>query len=371
MEILIIVLIAIIIHKIQYYIYLYNWHRNLSVDFKFKDEYIFEGEKTKIKETFINRKFLPLWWMRVQYAVSSYIEFEDEVNKSPNEKTNFKSEELSLLGYEKLEREKDIVGRRRGYYHINNMEILSSDVFVTDKFLLKSENTQHLYVFPTMVDEERFNVQFRKLLGEVVTRRQIVSDPYERKGIRDYNTYDTMKDINWGATARTGELKVNVYDYTSSQEVVIFLSVQKENAWVPDEVIEESIRIANTLYRYFYEMGIKVSLVSDAVDDNGNNMCFSYSTGDSFIAFNKLLAKMKIGEFNDNNISKYVKSEMCNENRNPLWVVITNSTRQSVKEVLIEAQNSRFDLRWIVVKREDMDVDVSGVKNTDVWDVRY
>ena len=90
MEILIIVLIAIIIHKIQYYIYLYNWHRNLSVDFKFKDEYIFEGEKTKIKETFINRKFLPLWWMRVQYAVSSYIEFEDEVNKSPNEKTNFK-----------------------------------------------------------------------------------------------------------------------------------------------------------------------------------------------------------------------------------------------------------------------------------------
>lgn len=371
MEIIIIILIAVVIHKIQYYIYLHNWFRNLTIDFKFKDEYIFEGEKTKIKETYINRKFLPLWWMRVQYVVSSYLEFEDEMNKTPKEKTSFKSEELSLLGYEKLEREKSLVGRKRGYYNISNMEIMASDMLVTDKFFMKKDNNQHLYVFPKMVDEERFNVQFEKLLGEVVTRRQIVTDPYERKGIRDYSTYDSMKDINWSATARTGDLKVNVYDYTSSQEVIIFLSVQKDNSWVPDDVIEESIRIANTLYGYFYNMGIKVSLISDAVDDNGNNMCFSYSTGDSFIEFNKLLARMQITEFNDDNISKYIKSEMCDENRSPLWIVITNSTRQSVKKTLRDAQDNRFDVRWIAVRRDDMDIDVSGVNNTDVWDVRY
>lgn len=369
MEILIILITVLLIYKLQYIIYARNSFKNLSIDFKFQDEYIFEGEKTVLKETLINRKIIPLMWLRVQYMVSSKLEYDEDSNKTPKEDMNHKSEELCLLAYEKLERSHEITARKRGYFEISNMEIITADMMVTNKFYLKKNINQHLYVFPALIDNNNFKIQFQKLFGDVVIKRHMVTDPCEQKGIRDYNTYDNMKTINWSATARTGDLKVNVFNYTSSQEVLIFLSTQKENSWVPDEVMEECIRMANTFYSNFYDMGIKTSFITDDSDENEKCIEFHDAGSNDFIEFSKILSKINITQFNENNISNHIENEISKDNKNPLWIVITNSTRTCIKDSIRKAQHNGFDVRWIVVKHEDNMIDINDVENTTVWDV--
>lgn len=371
MEILLIIIIITLFYKLQNKLYLKYAFKNLDLEFKFEDEAIFEGEETKLKRTFTNRKFMPVWWLRMQYILSANIEFVEVAEDNNISVLDHKGEELSLFGYEKLEREITVIGKKRGYYTIHDMEVVTSDLFVTNKFIKKYHVDNDIYVFPKLISSVDFQVKFEKLLGNVITRRHLVCDPYEKRGIRDYSTYDSIKDVNWSATARTGELKVNVYNYTSSQEVIIFLSCQKQDSWVSDDVVEEGIRIAATIYSEFSNLGIKVGLITDSIDSD-TNMNISQEAGcegDHGILFNKKLARMNIVENNENNISRFINEEVAKGQNEPLWIVISNNRGTDIKESIKDANANNFDVQWIIPKEYDLEIEIDDLNEVTVWDV--
>lgn len=370
LEIVLIIILILVLYKLQYGLYSKYCFRNLFLEFEFEDEAIFEGEKTKLKETFINRKWLPLWWLRIQYMMSRNISLgESEENLVSD--LERKSEELSLLGYEKLEREVTILGKKRGYYKLENMDIMCSDLFVTSKFVKGYCVKEALYVFPKLLSSFEFQIKFKKLMGDVITRRHLINDPYEKKGIRDYFTYDSLKDINWTASARSNDLKVNVYDYTASQEILMFLSCQKENSWVSDDVIEEGIRIAATIYDEFSKQGIKVRLITDCInsDTNTNIEVEKGCTDDHSYLFNQNLARIIISERKENNISNYINQEVLENNREPIFLVISNITRNGMKEAIQNAKENDFDVRWIIPKPANIEMLFDDLNDVIVWDV--
>lgn len=357
-------------YEFQYGLYAKYCFKNLFLEFKFEDEAIFEGEKTKIKQTFANRKWIPLWWLRVQYMMSSNISFDQLEEKSVFDFER-RSEELSLLGYEKLEREITIIANRRGYYKIENMDIICSDLFVTGKFVKKHCVNEGLYVFPKLLSDFEFDIQFNKLLGDIVTKRHLIHDPYERRGIRDYVTSDSLKDVNWMASARSNELKVNVYNYTSSSEILIFLSCQKENNWVVDNVIEEAISIAATIYNEFTKQGVKVGLITDCIDcDTNTNIAVEAGCepNHGFI-FNEGLAKIVINESNEDNISKCIDEEVIKGNKEPLWIVISNATRNGMREAIYNARENECDVSWIIPKEAKTEILLENLNEVLIWDV--
>jgi uncharacterized protein (DUF58 family) len=370
MEIVLIIVLILFFYELQYRLYAKHCFKNLSLEFEFKDEAIFEGEQTKIKQTFTNRKWLPLWWLRIQYMMSSNISF-DQVEEKKISNLERRSEELSLLGYEKLEREVTIIGNKRGYYKLENMDIICSDLFVTDKFVKKHYVNEGLYVFPKILSELQYDIQFKKLLGDVITKRHLIYDPYERSGIRDYVTSDSLKDVNWSASARSSELKVNVYNYTASQEILIFLSCQKENEWVQDNVVEEGIRIAATIYDEFSKQGIKVGLITDSIDsDTGSNILVSAGCEqDQGILFNESLARILITKSDENNISNYINEEVIRDNREPLWIVISNATRNGMREAVQNARENDFDVKWIIPKERNTEILLENLNEVLIWDV--
>jgi uncharacterized protein (DUF58 family) len=115
----------------------------------------------------------------------------------------------------------------------------------------------------------RLDIPFSKIMGECLTRRYLYEDPFEFRGIREYQPYDTMSAVNWKATAKTGELRVNVHGYTASQEVTIFLNLENETMWEEDALKEECISIAAGLCEKLIDSGISVSLVTNGCDRNG------------------------------------------------------------------------------------------------------
>lgn len=370
MEIVLIIVIILLFYEVQYTLYAKYCFKNLSLEFKFQDEAIFEGEKTKLKQTFANRKWMPLWWLRIQYMMSSNIEF-DQTEEKKVSNLERRSEELSLLGYEKLEREIIIIGNKRGYYKLENMDIICSDLFVTAKFVKKHCVNEGLYIFPKLLSNFEFDMKFKKLLGDVITRRHLIHDPYERRGIRDYVTSDSLKDVNWTASARSNDLKVNVYNYTASSEILIFLSCQKENNWVADNVVEEGISIAATIYDEFSKQGIKVGLISDCIDSetNSNIKVEAGCEQNHGFLFNEGLARIVISECNDNNISKYINDEAIKNNKEPLWIVISNATRHGMRETVENIRENNFDFKWIIPKGANAEIELDNLNEVLIWDV--
>ena len=104
------------------------------------------------------------------------------------------------------------------------------------------------------------------MFGTILARRVINEDPFEFRGIREYQPFDSLRSVNFKASAKTGTLKVNQHDYTSSQRVHLLLNLELETIWQYDELLEEAIRLASTLTGEFIRQGIPVSLESNGCD---------------------------------------------------------------------------------------------------------
>ena len=388
MEILIIIIFILVLYSIQTSVYVKYCFKGLEINFSFEEKAIFEGEKTNLKEVVINKKWMPLWWIRVQYLISSDIEFENEKENRISALNN-KSEEFTLLSFEKIERKIPIKSKKRGCYKFINMDILSADLFVTNKIVKKYSCNEELYVFPRLLSGIYFNIKFEKLIGDVITKKQLINDPYEVRGIRDYNPYDSMKDINWLASAKTLDIKVNQYNFTTSGQVIIFLSSKKENSWVDDEIIEEGIRIAATLCSELSNLGIEVKLITDCKDgeniyfyedldrdkqeDSSKNIFLDFGSDQNHtFMFNGELSKIDIDEDNNSNedvISNYIEEEIIKGNTNPLWIVISNNTRRGIRQAINKAKENNFDVRWVIPKEKNADILMNDIGEVIIWDV--
>lgn len=352
---ILIIFIVYLIYSIQYKFYESKAFDNLDIDLKFDSYACFYGEDVSLSGTFTNKKWLPLWWIKIQYSI-------DNINESS---------QFSLLGYERLKKTKKLHNLKRGCYKIGNVDILCSDLFVTNKFVKRAANESTVYVFPKIIDTSEFNIEFNKLLGEVVTRRQLIYDEYEIKGIRDYSSFDSFKDINWSATARTNELKVNVYNYTSKQDIIIFLSLKKEDDWVDNKVFEEAISLAASIYNKMAEKMISVEVITDAWDDEaGKNIEIISSEYDNPVQdANESFAKINTQKLSEENIGYYIDREIQKNNTAPLYFIISNNTRNGIKDIYREAKMHKIDSRWVIPKEKRKQILLDGLEDAVVWDV--
>ena len=158
------------------------------------------------------------------------------------------------------------------------------------------ENKAQLLVYPRAVDMTKLSVPFKNMMGTVLTRQYSYEDPFEFRGIRQYQSYDSMKDVNWKASAKTGDLKVNVHDYTARQEVILLLDLKDETQLVQDDIKEESIRLANSLAGLFALKGIPVGIISNGRDLlTKEELCLSAGSGRPHIqAVRECLARVDL-----------------------------------------------------------------------------
>ena len=58
-----------------------------------------------------------------------------------------------------------------------------------------------------------------RMLGEQESRRKYLEDPFAFASIRDYTMQDPMKNINWKASAKTGDLMVNTFTSMKNEKI--------------------------------------------------------------------------------------------------------------------------------------------------------
>jgi uncharacterized protein (DUF58 family) len=349
---------GLLLYFLQDYLYKNYWKRKLNVDISFSRDSAVEGEGLSLVETITNRKLLPLPLLQVKFMASRFLEFADSDNSQVSD-NYYRNDIVSVMMYQKLTKTLDFTCTQRGYYTINRMDIVCSNLFMTTQEVEAFDLNIYLYVYPKPVDLLKLDISFSKMLGTILTRRFINEDPFEFHNIREYQLFDNLKSINWKASAKTDSLKVNVHDYTSSQQVKIIINTQPETIWKYDELSEESIRIAASLAHYLIEKGIPVSVYTNARDIiTKESIEIPAGSGHNhFKMIQEALSRIELAEEPHTFIQGF-SERLTAITRNDYLILISYNQKEELQRLMLGQILAKKDFVWIIPTNNDIKVTV-------------
>lgn len=265
MELIVMAGVAVIFYFLEGQLYKKFWSKGLDAEIAFQEHPAVEGETAQLKETVTNRKMIPLPILSVKFQMNRNLRFLTAENVAVTDLT-YRNDMFSILPWQKITRTLTVLCLKRGYYACSAIDLVANDLFLTQVFTKSVPMRTSLYVYPALVDTKKLEIPFYQILGTVLSKRRLSEDPFEFRGIREYQSYDSMREVNWKATAKTGELKVNLHESTASQRVQILLNLESDSVWVDNDLREESIRIAVSMMLELMSEGILVSLISNGQD---------------------------------------------------------------------------------------------------------
>ena len=297
---------ALLLFYIQRSVYKRIWKKNLGVTVSFVTPFAVEGENSALVEVIENKKAFPVQVLRVKFSFARGLLLAGGENVTRSDKV-YKNDIFSVMPYMRITRTHEFLCEKRGFYTVDSVSLTSSDLLMSAKFTdvrpngsgnagpagtqsnraqnaetagMLSSRTQNAVtagapsggtqsaaftVYPARADVTRLLPVFSKIMGQREAKAQ-QPDPFAFRGIRDYAPFDPMRDINWKATAKTGDLKVNVHASTRAGEVRLALDLEPDSDWADNGLREEEIRIAATLASLFVQKGAEVSLTLNVRD---------------------------------------------------------------------------------------------------------
>ena len=256
---------AVVLFFLQKKLYSRVWNRNLDAFISFEQSKLVEGEEGTVSEVIVNQKWLPLPMLKAQFQTSKYLEFVDDKETKTSDQY-YRNDVFQIGGRERITRKLTFKAAHRGYYRVKQMDLISTDLFYFEEYRGSVPADTSLYVYPQIYAQKEFRTALHKLNGDILVKRHLLEDPFEYRGIREYQPFDDMRNVNWNATARTGELKVNQKNYTAMQTIRIYMNLEDTNVWKKYREMETSMQIMMGLVSYFVAQGIKVSCYSNGRD---------------------------------------------------------------------------------------------------------
>ncbi len=234
-----------------------NWSRDLFTSLQFSVGQVYAGEEFMLTETIENRKRMAVSVLEIGFHVSRGLEFLDAENVVVSDK-NYKRDLFSILGRERIKRSYRVRAKSRGRYLLSAIECKSPSILHLHMYFggnaYEEEDTE-FYVFAPKTDIRELLTTMETMLGTVESSRRVFEDPFAFAGIREYTLQDPQKNINWKASARTGNLMVNTFTSVKSQDVAVYLDVEDSFILRHHELTEEGISVAATLMRALRRTG--------------------------------------------------------------------------------------------------------------------
>ena len=379
MNIILFILGAAIVYWLQMLFCKYTWNRKLTADARFSEKQATEGDTVLLTATVDNRKMLPVTTVKVNVELDRGLEFQDHSNLAVSDK-NYRSEIFSLRGKERVVRDIPLFCAKRGFYTIDGINLVGNDLFYTRRFLDSQKVSSDLCVFPGKSEARKLMVATQKMTGETVVRNSDCDDPFTFRGIRQYQSFDPIRDINWKASAKTGDLRVNIRDFTAEQEIGIILDTQWDSLLKPDSLLEESIRIAASLADEFIGQGISTSMITNGRDcltgqvfsiDGG--AIAQHSNAISYGLARIALAKKKEESTLPALLQQQLQFMDSQPNRRISWVLISTETNAHVAKLFNELSDRAVKAYWIVPAHSSDEIPEQIMRNPDVmyWEVAY
>lgn len=353
MNVLLMLIGVLIVYLAVKLIYRYNWNKGLTVSLDFDRKHVVKDDTVNITEVITNAKKLPLPCVNLKFQSARELLFTGaDTNSSVSDKT-YRNDVFSLLANQRITRKVPVRCTKRGVYRISGVEIIFSGIFMNEINVLKAGNDCEITVYPKPAAALDLEFVNSKISGEVQKKKYMLEDPFSFRGIRDYTSNDSLKNINWKATARTCNLMVNEYDESVSRNVCILLNLEEDGALRYDAVDEQAISIAAGIAQVLIAQGINVSMISNGCDvDTGSQVVIHNGSGTGHLNnINTALARIDTGipmEEYSAMLERILEHDNERLRQEYVYAVISASRRKKLQSVINRIRRQQGGLVWIV-----------------------
>ena len=352
---------------LQRLVYRRFWDSGLNMRLSFSAREAYEGEKLELLEELTNAKPLPLPWVNAKFQLSRNLIFAGAENYQVSD-YYYQNDLFSVGMYQKVTRRQSFVCGRRGYYSIRSMDLGSSSIMISDKLIKHVGCNADLTVLPRPAPFSELEPAFRQLQGDIEIRRFTNLDPFSFRGLREYDPRDDFRLINFSATAKTGDLIVNVHSATSAQELIILLNVEPYSEYQSEHVIEEGIRVAASAAEHFGAMGLSVSLITNGRDvSTGAEQKIPPGSGMMHVhRILEALARIDLPKGQD------AMPALLDGIRDtePTYLLISSNDDQHMYNAFSQMHANGLRVRWVVPAPVTAQMRVSEDEFITRWDVR-
>jgi uncharacterized protein (DUF58 family) len=234
---------------------------------RFAERRAFVGETIALDLSLVNRKPLPVGWVRVVDRVPMALPIDGiEVTATDVETVGRVTLVFALRWFERVSRHYTVRCLRRGFYQFGPVELEAGDVFGLFSRRRRLDRPQWFIVYPKVESLADLGLPPKEPFGPAKASRQLFDDPIRTVGVRDYRPEDELRRIHWKATARRQELQSRVYEPSTAHNLVIMLNVatlaKHWQGYIPER-LERVVSVSASVAAFATEMRWPVGVIAN------------------------------------------------------------------------------------------------------------
>ncbi len=178
-------------------------------------DHVFFGEKIPIALEIKNSSWLPVVWLQLYESlpvelITNQVGLQEVISLNPK----------GSIRYQYL-----LEARKRGMYRIGPLFLSSGDIFGLGRSESYQIKPDFLVVYPKIIPFAQVKLPSRSPMGTLRHYQPIYEDPTRVRGKRDYVSGDSLRQVDWKATATSGRLQVKIFEPSIALETEIFLNL--------------------------------------------------------------------------------------------------------------------------------------------------
>lgn len=251
----------------------------------------FCGEDVPVQLTLVNRGWLPVIWLRL-------------IESAPTEIAPVipLKQVLSLGPRSQVKLDYVLRARKRGYYPVGPLFASSGDLFGLTGVQRWESGQDVLIVYPRIIRLTSLKLPASSPQGTLRHTQPIYEDPTRIFGKREYVAGDSLRRVDWKATAASGRLQIKLFDPSISlvTQLVLGLNIGEYagHHWV--DATELAITIAASIAEWVTRQKQSAGLTTNGLDPlNAQQMCKTIAPGKGqahLIRILELLARVQAAE---------------------------------------------------------------------------
>lgn len=221
------------------------------------NNHAFWGETVPITIRVHNPNRLSFPWLQIKESVAVQL----RLSRGVNDVIPLKRRTVVDLKY-------DVAARKRGLYQIGPMQLTTGDLFGIQPNHKINVSADWLTIYPRIIPLTQLGFPSRLPFGTISSRQRLFADPARPMGVREFRSGDTMRQINWKASAHTRNLMVKTHQPAISLETAVLLDLHTDSYTRQNRLntIEWAIQVAASLAAHLIDQRQPVGLSTNGID---------------------------------------------------------------------------------------------------------
>jgi len=318
------------------------WSQRSASDLIYRrryDDRALLGDEVTVTLEVENRGILPVTWLQLEEILPVNLAsppfYRVLIALGPREKRTF----TYLLSC-----------RQRGWYSIGPLKARVGDVFGLSVRETEYGAGRHLTVFPQILPLDELGFPSKSPFGTLRTQQILYEDPSRVVGVRNYQSGDSLRRINWKASASSGQLQVKKLEPAMTLQTLLLLNVNlaefdRQRAYFAAEFgITVAASMANHLVAVRQEVGLLTNGTdpADPIDVPGLRGPLPRKGRGQLNAILELLGRLELSR--ERAFWEWVRADAHRLPWGATLVFVTSQETDDLRETVLTLQRSGFTI---------------------------